>query len=84
MKEKDFKWFEENRTLSTEPVVNDIGIVTLPVKVLFEWSDKIVVDVDEYDNPVEHRSGYVMQVMPNQYAVFNGQPVQIIAHTKSE
>lgn len=64
----------------TPPVAGEIGIVNLPVKVLFVWSDKIVEDVDENNNPVSYTSGYVMKVANDQEFVYNGEDKITIAY----
>ena len=50
----------------------DMREVTLSVKVICEWSDKIIAEYD-YENDVvlEYTSGYVMKVLPNQSFVYN-------------
>lgn len=54
------------------PVSNgDMREVTLPVKVICEWSDEIIAEYD-YENDVvlEYTSGYVMKVLPDQSFVY--------------
>jgi hypothetical protein len=64
---------------------SDIRIVRLPVQVLFEWSDKIVVDYDsETDTVLEYTSGYVMKVLPNQQFVYKGEETIFIAQALIE
>lgn len=86
MKNKDeFNW--EVPQLQQRNVVGsgDIRIVNLPVQVSFEWSDKIVADYDsETDTVLEHTSGYVMKVLPNQQFVYKDEPTTFIAHTLIE
>jgi hypothetical protein len=81
MENKDeFKW--EVPQLHQHNVVGngDIRIVNLPVRVLFEWSDKIVADYDsETDTVLEYTSGYVMKVIPNQQFVYKGEKTIFIA-----
>lgn len=65
------------------PVVEgDVSIVKLPVKVLFEWSDKIIADYDsETDTILEYKSGYVMKVLPKQSFVYKNEEAIFIANT---
>jgi hypothetical protein len=67
---KEFKWAFEEFKEPSEPVVGEIATVNLPVDVLFEWSDKIVAEVDENNEPVEYRSGYIMKVILPQTFVY--------------
>ena len=73
MENKPFEWHELPQRKETDPTVGDVRIVELPVKVLFEWSDKIVVDVDENNIPVEFTSGLVMRLLPEQGFVYKGE-----------
>jgi len=66
------------------PIHNEIAIVNIPVKVLFKFSDNIVVDVDDHDEPVEFTSGYIMHVLPNQKFVFNNHERQTVCFTFDE
>lgn len=85
MKEKDFKFKWEEKSLTpTEPSHGDLCVATIPVKVIFEFSDKIVADVDEYNNPVEYKSGYIMRVLPDQSFVYQDEAVFILGHTHTE
>lgn len=71
--------------MSNDIASGDIRIVNLPVKVLFEWSDKIVADYDsETDTVLEYTSGYVMKVMPNQQFVYRGEETTFIAQAMIE
>jgi hypothetical protein len=56
------------------PVHGEIAIVHLPVRVVFLWSDKIVEEVDENNNPVEYRSGFIMQHLSENTWVYDNQP----------
>lgn len=56
-----------------KPATGDVSIVNLDVKVFFEWSDNIVTDQDEEGNPLEITSGYIMNVLPDQSFIYNGQ-----------
>ena len=62
--------FHEMPPLRTQPMENDIALVTITVKVLFKHSDKIVDEViypedEDEDGEVEYtyRSGLVMEVL---------------------
>lgn len=72
-KNKEFKWEAVGIPKQSDPIAGEIATVNIPVDVLFEWSDKIVADVDEHNNPVEYRSGYIMRVLTPQTFVFDGQ-----------
>ncbi len=72
-KDKEFKWAEMKAPMQGGPITGEIAIVNLPVKVLFEWSDKIVEDVDEENNPVSYKSGYLMRVIPDQTFVYENE-----------
>lgn len=80
---EDFKWNELKDHIQGNPVEGEIAIVNLPVKVYFEWSDKIVEDVDEFNNPVEFREGLVMKVMPQSFA-YKGESRITEAYTTKE
>jgi hypothetical protein len=75
-----YKFFEEpKKQENLPPIAGELAIVNLPVKVLMEWSDKILVDED-YDNdgnPIpgsqRYRSGFLMKVLPNQVWVYNNE-----------
>jgi hypothetical protein len=82
--EKEFKWATRNTPVLGEPRTGEIAEVTIPVKVIFEWSDKIVADVDEFNNPVEFRSGYIMKILPDQVLVYKDQKRLPIAFTTTE
>lgn len=58
-----------------------VRIVHLPVKVLFEWSDKIVDSEDEETGEVIYASGYVMKLLPGQEFVYNNQESVFLAST---
>jgi len=56
--------------------VGDIAIVSLPVKVLFEWSNEIIDDYDDETNTItEYKSGYIMKVFPNQKFIYKDNPI---------
>tara|TARA_R110000772_G_scaffold268686_3_gene397512 strand:+ start:2163 stop:2519 length:357 start_codon:yes stop_codon:yes gene_type:complete len=58
---------------------NDLGIVSLPVKVVFEWSDEIVAEYDfEKEEVVEFTSGYIMKVIDNQSFVYNNEETTFV------
>ena len=76
--------FERPEKIDGPPVEGEIAIVELPVKVIFEWSDKIVADVDEFDNPVEFKSGYIMRIIGNQSFVYNNEKRQALGFAFKE
>lgn len=81
---EEFKWKLPEK--KERPVGdNDLRIVNLPVKVIFEWSDKIVADYDsETDTVLEYTSGYVMKVLPEQSFVYNNEESTFIASILKE
>jgi hypothetical protein len=81
---KEFKWEIPER--KERPLGDrDLRIVNLPVKVIFEWSDKIVADYDsETDTILEYTSGYVMKVLPEQSFVYKDEESIFIASTFKE
>lgn len=83
MENKEFKWAEQEVKKQGNPVEGEIAIVNLPVKVYFEWSDKIVEDVDEFNNPVEFREGFIMKVIPQSFA-YKGESRITEAYTTKE
>jgi hypothetical protein len=63
---KEIKWkscyFPEKPILS-----GDIREVNLVVKVIFEWSNKIIDEYDDAtDTVISYKSGFIMKVLPNQ------------------
>jgi len=78
-KMEEFKWELPER--KERPVGDgDLRIVNLPVKVIFQWSDKIVADYDsETDTILEYTSGYVMKVLPEQSFVYKDEDSTFIA-----
>ena len=73
----DYKFAENVRraVIHNTPFNGEIGIVTLPVKVLFEWSDKIIVDNDsETGEVLKYTTGYIMKIMPETIA-YNKQDI---------
>lgn len=64
-----------------EPREGEVAEITIPVKVIFNWSNKIVEQVDEHDNPTEYSSGWMMSVMPQQGSVYKGQAFQSLFMT---
>jgi hypothetical protein len=87
-----YKFHEEQfrNTPPPPPIAGELALVTLPVQVVMEWSDKILVDEDYDDdgNPIpgsqQYRSGFVMNVLPNQKVVFKDQKRVIIGQTMPE
>jgi len=73
----DYEWAASFRraVIHNAPFNGEIGIVTLPIKVLFEWSDKIVADFDEDTGAVlEYTSGFIMKIAPEE-VVYKGQDI---------
>lgn len=66
------------------PVEGEMAIVELPVNVIFEWSDKIVADVDENNEPIEFTSGWLMKVVTPQTFVYYNEKRITIAMTMKE
>lgn len=83
-KENEFGWEVPKHIPKTEPEHGDLRVLKLPVKVIFEWSDKIVSQVDEENNPVEYTSGYIMKVLGGETFVYKGEESQYIASTMQE
>jgi hypothetical protein len=83
-KDDSFFWVEPTYNKDEGITQNDIREVTLPVKCTFRWSDQIVADVDENDNPVEYMSGWIMEVIPNQTFVYNKQETILYCRTAEE
>ena len=81
---KEFEWSKRERPIDPNPRQGDYAIVNLPVKVWFDWSDKIVVDYDEDTGETEYASGYVMRVMDRQSFVYIGQERIHLGQIKEE
>lgn len=76
---ENFKWeIPEKKEM---PVGDgDLRIVNLPVKCIFQWSDKIIADYDsETDTILEYKSGYIMQVIHDQEFIFNDEKTIFIS-----
>lgn len=82
-KDKEFQWAVPMFPKQGDPIEGEIATVNLPVQVYFEWSDKIVEDVDEHNNPVSFTSGYIMKVMPQTF-VYRGQARVTKVYTTKE
>lgn len=84
MKQEEFKW--DLQKTNERPIMDgDVRIVNLPVKVVFEWSDKIIADYDqETDTVLEYTSGYVMKVLADQSFVYKDEESIFIASSFSE
>lgn len=69
--------------MNDQKIVNgDIRIVNLSVKVLFEWSDRIVSDYDsETGKVLVYESGFVMNVLPGQSIPYKGEETVLFANT---
>ncbi|MBN2776822.1 MAG: hypothetical protein JXR36_04225 [Bacteroidales bacterium] len=67
IKKDEFTWHQMELNQRHDVVSSgDLRIVNLPVEVIFEWSDKIIVNYDsETDTVLDYTSGYVMRVLPN-------------------
>lgn len=70
---KEFNWAELKTPNKGAPVPGEIAIVNIPVKVVFVWSDRIVDEVDENNNPTSYKEGFVMEVLGPQTVVYNGE-----------
>jgi len=81
---EEFEWSKRERPVDPNPRQGDYAIVNLPVKVWFDWSDKIVVDYDEDTGETEYASGYVMHIVGNQSFVYNGQERLHLGQIKEE
>lgn len=68
---KEFKWNSQGDFLSSIPEDGMVAEIMMPVKVMFEFSDKIVSDWDENNEPLEYTSGFIMKVLPDQSKVYN-------------
>lgn len=81
---EEFKWkLSERKEIPVKN--NDLRIVNLSVKVIFEWSDKIVADYDsETDTVLEYISGYIMKVLPEQSFVYNNEKSIFVASVFKE
>ena len=80
----DFK-FNEMESQSRGVSDGDVRIVKLPVKVFFEWSDKIISDHDsETDTVLEYESGFVMRIIPDQAFIYNGQDSEFLYNSPFE
>jgi len=75
--------FEYSSNQNNDAIRNgDIRVVDLPVKVFFEWSDKIIVEYDHETNEViEYTSGWVMKVIPGQKFVYKDQPTEYLGQS---
>lgn len=80
----DFKFHTQEDISKSPPRHNELRIVSLPVKVLFEWSDTIVVDYDPETGESEYTSGYIMKVLPGQTFVYHNEPSTLVAQTMKE
>jgi hypothetical protein len=80
--EHEFKYNLPQRGERSEIEHGDLRVVSLPVEVVFQWSDKIVADFDSETNTVlEYTSGYIMKVLPNQEFLFRGEDTTFVAQT---
>jgi len=62
----------------------DVRCITLPVKARFTWADKIIVDYDtETGKVLEYRSGWVMDILPEQLVYYN-EPTEFLYQTTIE
>jgi hypothetical protein len=85
-KKEGFTFYSPNMDINMQPISpreGEMGIVNLYVHVVFEWSDSIVADVDEFDNPIEYKSGWLMKVLP-ETMVYNGEKFISVAQTMKE
>lgn len=58
---------------SPPPVPGELATVELPVRVVFEWSDKIVADYDAETGYTEYKSGFIMKPLDGQTFVYKGE-----------
>jgi len=58
----------------------DIRLVTIDARVVFEETDKIVADVDENDEPVEFKDGFLMHILDKTY-VYRGEETVLIGQS---
>lgn len=79
-----YKW--ELPRYSQPPIGHgDIRRVKLEVEVLFKRSDRIVTDQDsETGEVLEHTTGYIMEVLPNQSFIHKEEDTIFIASTPQE
>lgn len=78
------KYLLKKREMDYTPKENDMAIVNIPVKVIFEKRDDIVVDVDDEGKPCEFKTGLVMQVVNEQGIVYNGEPALFLGNVMIE
>lgn len=45
---------------------NDVFLITMPVKAIARWNNRIPDDFDDEGNPVSYRKGYEVHVFPDQ------------------
>lgn len=70
---KKFKWELIGREPKKEVEDGDIRLVNLPVKVVCQWSDKIVDDVDDEGNILSYKSGIIMKPLYYEDHVYSNQ-----------
>lgn len=79
-----FKWELPSKPSNAPPVNGEVAIVDIPVKVLFQWSDKIIIDHDEETGEIEYGEGFVMTVLPDQKFVYDDHPRKTFAFHNTE
>jgi hypothetical protein len=81
MSDKKYEWNTPQQ--SDVPLSDgDIRIVSLPVKVIIKWSDQIVADYDsETKEVLEYTEGFIMEVLPGQWFVYDEEPTVLVAKT---
>lgn len=85
-----YKFHTIQITPSGPPLPGEMSIVTIPIQVIFEWSDKIIADADYDENgsiiesSIEYKSGWIMIPLPNQRIVYTDQDRVIIGQTFKE
>ena len=76
---EEFKW--ELEKSPKKPIYDgDLGVANLPVKVIFQWSDKIVDEYDAETKTTKYKSGYIMKVLPDQSFVYQNQEYILIGN----
>lgn len=76
----EFNW-EQPKRVEPDVCHGDIRVVTIPVKALFVWSDKIVSAWDEEGNALEFTSGYIIKVLHDQTAIYKDQPSTLVGRS---
>lgn len=78
---EEYNWEQPKRRVEPEVCHGDVRIVTIPVKALFVWSDKIVTDWDEDGRALDFTSGYIIKVLNDQTAIYKDQPSTLVGRS---